>query len=161
MTRLRGLAPLALGSLFAVSSALHAVQPGIFRGLVPTWLPSPDAWVYASGAAEAVCGYGLLARRPWAGSASALLLLALWPGNIQMALDAGSGRHSGLADDPTLAWARVPLQLPLLWAAVQSRPREPQTGTSSQKRHIDVTGVSTRLPTVVSVGPCPDADGRR
>lgn len=124
-SRVRSVAPLALGSLFAVSSVLHAVQPEIFRPLVPAWLPAPDAWVYASGVAEAVCAYGLLARRAWAGSASALLLLAVWPGNISMALDAGSGRLSGLADDPWVAWGRVPLQLPLIWAALQSRPPKP------------------------------------
>jgi uncharacterized membrane protein len=123
---LRTAAPLVLGTLFAASSVLHAVRPGLFRPLVPTWLPAADALIYASGLAEAVCAYGLLTRRPWAGRASAALLLAIWPGNIQMALDAGSGRLSGLADNPWVAWGRVPLQLPLIWAALQSRPREPE-----------------------------------
>jgi uncharacterized membrane protein len=117
---------LVLGTLFAASSVLHAVRPGLFRLLVPAWLPAADALVYASGLAEAVCAYGLLTRRPWAGRASAALLLVVWPGNIQMALDAGSGRLPGLADNPWVAWGRVPLQLPLIWAALQSRPREPE-----------------------------------
>ncbi len=132
-SRVRTAAPLALGSLFVVSSVLHVVQPGLFRALVPTALPFADGWVYASGVAEAVCGYGLLTRRPWAGRASAILLLALWPGNIQMALDSGSGRLPGAADSPWVAWGRVPLQLPLIWAALQSRPDETRTGTPADR----------------------------
>ena len=121
-SRVRTAAPLALGSLFAVSSLLHVVQPSLFRPLVPSVLPFPDGWVYASGVAEAVCAYGLLTRRPWARWASTVLLLAVWPGNVQMALDSGSGRLPGAADHPWVAWGRVPLQLPLIWAALQSRP---------------------------------------
>ncbi len=40
-----------------------------------------------SGVAELVCAAGLLARRRWAGPASVAVLLAVWPGNFQMALD--------------------------------------------------------------------------
>lgn len=123
--RLRTAAPLALGLLFAASGVLHLVRPETFRPLIPATLPAPDAWTYASGVAEIVCSYGLLTRASWAGKASALLLLAVWPGNISMALDSGSGRLSGVADDPLVAWGRVPLQIPLIWAALQSRaPRD-------------------------------------
>jgi uncharacterized membrane protein len=121
-SRVRRVAPLAVGSLFAVSSVLHVTRPQLFRPLVPPLLPARDAWVHGSGVAEAVCAYGLLRRRPWAGRASAALLLAVWPGNVQMARDAGSGRLRGVADDRRLAWARVPLQLPLIWAVLQSPP---------------------------------------
>jgi hypothetical protein len=39
-----------------------------------------------------------------------------------MALDSGSGRNPGVADRPALAWARLPLQVPMVWAALQARP---------------------------------------
>jgi len=52
-----------------------------------------------------------------AGPASTALLLAVWPANLQMALDAGTGRHPGGMDSPLVAWGRMPLQLPMLWAA--------------------------------------------
>ena len=54
-------------------------------------------------------------RQPEAGRASAALLLVVWVGNVQMALDA-----TGTA--AAVAWARVPLQVPLVWAALQERP---------------------------------------
>ena len=44
-------------------------------------------------------------------------LLAIWPANVQMALDAGSGRNKGPADSKLLMWARVPLQLPMIATA--------------------------------------------
>lgn len=126
--RLRTVAPLAVGLLFAASGVLHLIRPDVFRPMMPEVLPAPDAWIYASGVGEIICSYGLLTRRRWAGTASAILLLALWPGNISMALDAGSGRLSGWADDPVVAWARVPLQIPLIWAALQSRPSRAPEG---------------------------------
>jgi uncharacterized membrane protein len=49
------------------------------------------------------------------------VLLGVWPANLQMALDAGSGRHEGAMDSAAVAWGRMPLQLPLLWAARQAR----------------------------------------
>jgi hypothetical protein len=38
-----------------------------------------------------------------------------------MALDAGTGRNQGPMDNPALAWGRLPLQLALVWAALQAR----------------------------------------
>ncbi|GHD25244.1 DoxX family protein [Nocardiopsis kunsanensis] len=121
--RLRERAPLALGGLFLAAGALHFAKPKPFEAIMPRRLPERRAWVYASGAAELVCGAGLLTRRKWAGPASAALLLAVWPANVQMALDSGSGRLPGVADNKALAWGRVPLQAPLIWAALQSRPK--------------------------------------
>ncbi|MFV2198242.1 DoxX family protein [Nocardiopsis sp. LOL_012] len=128
--RLRGAAPFALGGLFVASGLLHFAAPRPFEAIVPRSLPARRALVYGSGAAELACGAGLLARRRWAGPASAALLLAVWPANMRMALDAGSGRLPGIADNRALAWGRVPLQIPLVWAALQSRPR-PEPGSAA------------------------------
>lgn len=119
---IRGLAPLAVAAAFLLSGTVHLVRPATFRHLIPDALPAPDAWIYASGAAELICGYGLITRRRWAGPASAALLIAVLPGNVQMAVDASNGRGS-LGGHPVLAWARVPLQAPLIWAVLQRRPR--------------------------------------
>ncbi len=126
LDRLRAAAPLAVAAAFLASGVTHLVRPGVFRSLIPPALPAPDAWIYASGAAELVCAYGLVRRRAWAGPASAALLVAVLPGNVQMALDAGQGRGA-LAGRPALAWARIPLQAPLIWAALQ-RPRGSMMG---------------------------------
>ncbi|MFE9247197.1 DoxX family protein [Nocardiopsis sp. NPDC006938] len=121
LERLRGAAPIALGALFVGSGLLHFAAPGPFEAIMPRRLPAHRAFVYGSGAAELVCGAGLLTRRPWAGTASAALLLAVWPANVQMALDSGSGRLPRVADNRVVAWSRVPLQIPLVWAALQAR----------------------------------------
>ena len=114
--RVRRAAPYVVASLFAVSGVVHLVRPGVFVPLVPTWLPGRRAVVTVSGVAELACAAALVARRPWAGPASAALLLVVWVGNVQMAVDAGPGAARWVA------WARVPLQVPLVWAALQARP---------------------------------------
>lgn len=124
LDQLRRRAPYAIATAFAASSVLHLLRPRVFRTLIPPQLPNPDAWVYASGVAEATCAAGLFTRQPWAGPATAAVLLGVLPGNVQMALDAGSGRNRGVADNKVLAWARVPLQAPMIWAALQNRPTQ-------------------------------------
>jgi uncharacterized membrane protein len=106
-TRLDRIAPRAVGASFAVSGVLHLVRPQVFTPIVPRVLPAARALVYASGVAELVCAAGLLTRRRWAADASTALLLAVWPANLQMALDQRSA----------VTWVRLPLQLPLIWAA--------------------------------------------
>ena len=49
-------------------------------------------------------------------------LAGVYPANIQMALNAGTGRNPGPADSKLLTWARVPMQLALIWAALQAKP---------------------------------------
>jgi len=109
--------PRGIAAAFALSGVVHLVRPAVFTPLVPRFLPAPRALVLASGAAELVCAAGLVTRARWAAGASTALLLAIWPGNVVMALDAGSGRHPGPADSRLVAWARVPLQPLLIWAA--------------------------------------------
>jgi uncharacterized membrane protein len=124
MDRLRASAPVALACIFGVSGVLHIVRPSLFDALVPRVFPGRThrPVIYASGAAELMCAAGLIRRRQWAPAASSALLVAVLPANLQMALDAGSGRHPGAMDSSLVAWGRIPLQLPLLWAARQARP---------------------------------------
>ena len=123
MSRLRHAAPAGLACLFSVTGVLHLVSPAFFDGIVPRVVPARARRPlnYASGAAELVCAYGLFRRARWAPAASTALLLAVWPANLQMALDAGSGRNPGRMDSPAVAWGRMPMQLPMLWAARQAR----------------------------------------
>ncbi len=84
--------------------------------------------IYLSGLAEFVCALGLIRRTRWAAPASVAVLAAVFPANVQMALDAGSGRNTGLADRPAVAWARLPLQIAMIWASWQARPQpQPQS----------------------------------
>jgi len=106
------------------AGALHFVVPGFYERIVPRWLGSPRAWVYGSGVAEVASG--LLVAVPRTRRAGAWLaaatIIAVYPANIQMAVDAGVPRSpAGWA-----AWARLPLQVPLfLWAMSHTRRVEP------------------------------------
>ena len=123
MSRLRASAPTGLAAVFTLTGVLHFVRPGFFDPLMPRAVPARyhRPLIYLSGVAELVCAVGLVRRTRWASSASTAVLLGVWPANLQMALDAGSGRHEGAMDSAAVAWGRMPLQLPLLWAARQAR----------------------------------------
>jgi len=124
VSNLRRRAPLALAALFAGSGVVHLVRPQAFAPIMPRALPQEHhtALIYASGLAELVCAVGLLRRTRWAAGASVATLAAVFPANVQMALDAGTGRHAGAADSRAVAWGRLPLQLVMVWAALQARP---------------------------------------
>ncbi len=120
LDNLRRLAPACLAALFAGSGALHLARPGLFLPLVPAVLPARDAIVLASGIAELACAAGLLMQARWAGLASALLLVAVFPANVAFAIDSASAPSTS----PLVvaaAWGRLPLQAPLIWAALQAR----------------------------------------
>ena len=129
MSRLRALAPRGLAGLFAAAGVLHFVWPSFFDPLMPRMLPARfhRPLIYGSGVAELACAYGLARRTRWASAASTALLLAVWPANLQMALDAGTGRNPGDMDSAAVAWGRMPMQLPLLWAARQAAPSRTAT----------------------------------
>lgn len=76
-----------------------------------------------SGVAELACAAGLATRHPWAGPASAALLVAIFPGNVQFALDQVADPAAGTLG-VALAWLRLPLQLPMIWVALQARRRD-------------------------------------
>ena len=116
-------APRALAAAFLTSGIVHMVKPSVFTALIPPSLPSPDGIVYVSGIAELICAAGLLARTRWAGPASVAVLVAVFPGNVQMALDVTSGAQPGDGAKVAAVWGRLPLQIPMIWAALQNEPR--------------------------------------
>jgi uncharacterized membrane protein len=124
MSRLRRRAPDALAVSFATSGIIHLVRPQAFAPIMPRAIPARHhrSLIYLSGLAELACAAGLFRRTTWAAPASMALLAGVFPANVQMALDAGSGRNPGLSDRPDVAWGRLPLQIPMFWAARQARP---------------------------------------
>jgi uncharacterized membrane protein len=86
---------------------------------MPPAIPFPMACIIISGVAELLGGLGLLI--PWrpirllAGWGLTLLLIAVFPANIYMAVD--HIKVPGLPTGEWFAWARLPLQ-PLLIAGV-------------------------------------------
>lgn len=113
---------------FAVSGVVHLVRPEGFEAIVPAPLqPWARPLVIASGVAELVCALGLMVPRTrrLAGVASAGLLLAVWPANAQMSLNVGrrAARRQDAASITAFAVsvARLPLQVPLIRAALRAR----------------------------------------
>jgi uncharacterized membrane protein len=116
-------APRALAALFLTSGVVHLVKPDFYTPLVPRSLPAATGLVYGSGVAELVCGAALLARTRWAGPLSAAVLVAVFPGNVQMALDVTSDAGPDDTAKVVAVWGRIPLQIPMIWAAFQNEPR--------------------------------------
>jgi uncharacterized membrane protein len=109
---------LALAGILAGAGLTHFAVPKPYDTIVPRWLPGPArSWTYLSGAAElAVAGAVASRRGRRAGAlAAAALFAAVFPANVQMALD--------WRDRPlplkALAYARLPLQLPLIRLALR------------------------------------------
>jgi uncharacterized membrane protein len=117
--------PYLLAGLLTVTGTMHFVAPKVFARIMPPQLPHRSALVYASGAAELTCAAGLAVPRTRrvAGWATALLFVAVFPANVQMALDASARSAAYRA----ATYARLPVQVPLVvwavWVARVSRRR--------------------------------------
>lgn len=112
----------ALAALWVSSGTLHLAKPQVFEAIVPRSLPAHRALVYASGVAEIACAAALLhpRTRRLGGWASAVLLVAVYPANIQMALDSGRSRR---LRPKVIAYGRLPFQLPMIWTALKATRR--------------------------------------
>jgi uncharacterized membrane protein len=116
---------LGLAGVLLFSSLVHFVAPRLYVKLIPARLGSPRFWVYASGLAEATSGALLLAPSPRTRRAggwfAAATMIGVFPGNIQMAVDAGAPKNARAVG----AWARLPLQVPLVAWGVRIARRGP------------------------------------
>ena len=106
---------LLMGVLYVVAGAGHFLLTRVYVGIMPDYLPAHRELVLLSGAAEMAGGVGVLlppTRRVAAWGLIALLV-AVMPANVWMA------QHPERY--PTipvwLLWARLPLQVPLVWWA--------------------------------------------
>jgi uncharacterized membrane protein len=122
--RYRPYVPWIVAAPFTISGVIHLVHPTTFTPIVPHFLPVPNLLVYASGLAELICAFGLWRRDRRAGIAAAILLLIIWPANLQDVLTAQQG-HDTVSQ--VLLWIRLPVQVPLIWCALQSG-KGPATG---------------------------------
>jgi uncharacterized membrane protein len=104
-----------LAALFVVAGSLHFLITPVYGNIMPAYLPAPILLVRISGVAEILGGVGLLIPVTQVAAAWGLILLlmAVLPANLNMALHAG--HWPGIP--PWLLWARIPLQLPLIYWA--------------------------------------------
>ena len=143
------LSSLALAGLLSVAGAAHFVVPRSYERIVPRLFGDPVFWVRWSGVAELVCA-ALVAHprtRRVGALAAAGLFVTVFPANVKMALDGGVPGG--------LAWARLPLQVPLvIWAWRVAR--------SAQGQRLDDVGpVDVGQPGRLDLGPGPGRVGRR
>ncbi|MEU5878762.1 DoxX family protein [Spirillospora sp. NPDC047279] len=110
-----------LVALLAGAGTMHFLAPRPFDEVIPSRLPGrPRTWTHLSGLAELACAAAVAhPRTRRAGAlAAAGLFVAVFPANVKMARD--------WRDRPpaqrTVAYARLPLQVPLvLWALKTAR----------------------------------------
>lgn len=109
-----------LAALLAGSTLAHVLRPELFLGMIPDWVPGDVGAVHAAAtAAEAVTAALLLSRRTarLGGWAALLVLLGVFPANVEAVVQGGYDQAPGVLATRSAAIARLPLQLPLLWAA--------------------------------------------
>ncbi|HEX8318227.1 DoxX family protein [Longimicrobium sp.] len=110
-----GASRMVLAAIFVVAGVLHFAITDMYVRVMPPYLPWPRELVMVSGVCQVAGGVGLCMPRlrRAAGWGLVLLLVAVWPANLQMYADA---RASG---DPLLGvmllLLRLPLQLVLIW----------------------------------------------
>jgi uncharacterized membrane protein len=113
---------LAAGPVFVLAGLLHFTRPRPYVAIMPDYLPAHRELVFASGLAEAAGGAGLLSASPrvrrWAGRWLVATLVAVFPANLHMALNA----HRYRAIPKAALWARLPLQLVFIrWVLAAAR----------------------------------------
>ena len=110
--------------MLVITGIGHFIVPAPVDQLVPPFLPGePRFWTYLSGVAEVVIAIALLAPlgkkfggksiRLWGAYSAFLLFIAVFPANINMAIQWSSRDMP----EPLLAYARLPLQLGLFYWA--------------------------------------------
>jgi uncharacterized membrane protein len=120
-----------LAAFIGGAGVMHFVSPSFFDSVVPRWMPGrPRTTTYLSGVAELV-GAGLVltpATRRIGGWWCVLLLLGVYPANIQMALDGGvQDAPPSPLNSAAAAWIRLPMQFPMIWSAYRvARDAAPQ-----------------------------------
>lgn len=119
--RLRAAALLLLAPFFVAAGVNHFVSPAFYVAIVPPYLPAHLELVYLSGLLEIAGGVAVLVPRlrAAAGACLVLLLVAVFPANLHMAL-----HPERFPDVPSFAlYARLPLQLVFVaWAWWATRP---------------------------------------
>lgn len=127
---------LGLAGFLLVAGIAHFVVPRSYERIVPRLFDDPAFWVRWSGVAEIGCA-ALVAhprtRRP-AALAAICLFVTVFPANLQMAFDGGIPGRPFPLGSAAVAWARLPLQIPMiLWAWRVARSAAVQGGGAQER----------------------------
>jgi len=109
------------------AGGLHFALTDGYARIVPHFIPDAELVVRVSGVAEIICGclVAIPKTRRVGGFATAALLIAVFPANVQMALDGGLKGGGFALGNPAVAWLRLPVQIPLIkWALSVARRQQ-------------------------------------
>lgn len=112
-----------LSALLLGAGVMHFVAPKPFDSIVPRQLPGgPRTYTQVSGVAEIAIGTAIAVPRTrrLGGTLAAALFVAVFPANVQMAID-WLRKDSVSTPLKAVAVARLPLQIPLVVAALKVR----------------------------------------
>lgn len=131
LRRLQRVALAAATTFFCGAGIYHFVNPAFFVRIVPPQLPAPEALVAVSGLFEILGGVGLLVppTRRFAAYGLIALLIAVFPANVYMAIDA-ERFATELAISPVGLYLRLPLQavfVAWVWWISVPRPALPES----------------------------------
>lgn len=112
--KFRDNARIATGAAFILTGISHFVIPEKFTEMMPPFLPAPVFLIYLSGVFEILGGVGLMFSKTkiWAAAGLILLLLAVFPANIYVALN--NIQLGGFMNYAIYQWLRLPLQFVLI-----------------------------------------------
>ena len=119
----RDLTRIGLAVFLAVTGVAHFTSPRPFVEHLPDVVPIREELVGLTGAVELALAAALVGPRRWhraAGVAAAAYLVAVFPANLYAAI---SQVPIDGVPDGWVRWARLPLQLPLIAAALWSTRR--------------------------------------
>jgi uncharacterized membrane protein len=108
----------AMGVFYVLAGTAHFLRPDYYLPMMPPYLPWHSELVFLSGAAEVMCGLGVLfpPTRKLAAWGTIALLIAVFPANLHVAVNNvpvfGAKEGAG-----ALGYVRLPFQLVLIaWA---------------------------------------------
>ncbi|CAN5802863.1 membrane protein [soil metagenome] len=119
MSRLRRLLLAGLVLLMTGSGIVHLRKPDLYTPIVPRVLGHAEFFVFWSGILEIVAGALLLIPRTrrWGAALTMAILVAVYPANIQMALDGPRSGGGWFLGSELMLWLRLPIQPLLVWWA--------------------------------------------
>lgn len=102
-----------IGVAFILAGANHFINTEFYLRMMPPMLPAHELLNYASGAAEIIMGALLFIPKTKVVAAWGLiiLLIAVYPANIYMAMEAGKS----IDISPVVAYIRLPFQFLFIW----------------------------------------------
>ena len=106
-----------MAAAYIAAGINHFVHPQTYMAIMPPWLPAHSVLIFISGVIEVLLGILLFPKttRRIAAWGVILLLLAVFPANIQMLVNFCKEEHPLI----WLAVLRLPLQVLLIWWAYQ------------------------------------------